>query len=172
MANVLTTVVLEFGFSLAAADYSCQVELDDELNVVDGEVVTSFEPGDDCFFLTKCSSNVRITRIESTWGQINTIGAVSRSRTDDLLFVELNSLENKPSISYEPSGGISPQWIGNTGGALIVDTVEKTVNISSGTIPCYCIATYSVSFISHKLSHSALNLDEYDIHVVVYLEEI
>ena len=171
MASVLTTVVLEFGSTLSTSDFSCQVELDETLNVVDGEVVSNFLPGDDCYLLTKCSDNVQMTRIESTWGQVTSLGSVSRTKTDDLLFVELNSVDNKPSLSYTPSGGVSAQWIGNVGGTLNVD-VDNSVNISSGTVPCYCIGTYSVSFVSHRLSHNALTLDEYNIHVVVYLEEI
>ena len=171
MAKVLTTIVLEFGFSLDAADYSCQVELDETLNTIDGEEISSFPPGHTCYFLTKCSDNVEITNIKSTWGQVNTLGNVTRTKEDELLFVELNSEENRPSLSYIPSSGISAQWIGNRGGSLIRNTVDNSIDISSGTVPCYCKASYPVSFVSHRLSHSALTFDEYDIHIVVYLRE-
>jgi len=172
MAKVLTTIVLEFGFSLSESEFSCQIELDDSLNVADGEVLSTFYPGQDCYFLTKCSSNVRITNIRPTWGQINTLGNVSRTRETDLLFVELNSVDNRPMLAYAPSGALSSTWIGNIGGRMDYYPDTKELDMIDGTVPCFCKASYPVSFVSYKLSHTALENPDYSITIVVYLEEI
>jgi hypothetical protein len=177
MGKVLTTIVLEFGSTtLSSSDYTCFIEPDETRNIVkDGDEdkeKTSFEPGEDYYFLVKCVGKARVTRIECTHGSIVSLGVVPLIRTNDLLFVEYNSKDNKPSLSYPPNGSVSAEWIGNVGGSLKVDSSDQTVDISSGQIPCYCKASYPVTFNSYRLMHSALNFDSYDIYIVVYLEEI
>lgn len=176
MSNVLTTIVLHYEDGTTAADGSCLVEHDEAIDTIidsNGEVVekTSFAPGDVYHFLTKVVGNVRISRIAATHGDISSLGSVSRNRTNDLLFVELNSTDNKPSLSYSPTALISTEWIGNVGGALQINSSDLTVDIRNGSVPCLAKVEYSVGFSSYRLSHNALPLDTYEIVIVIYLEK-
>lgn len=179
MSTVLNTIVLHFegGEDSKTLDGNCQVEHDEIRDTVkdsDGNTVekTSFEPGDVYHFLVKCSSKLRVKKILSTAGSVTALGGVSRERENDLLFVELNSKDNKPSLSYVPSGTVTPEWIGNVGGALVVDKTDLSVDIKSGTIPCYCKTKYQVTFDSYRLNPVVLPYDSYEVFIVIYLEEV
>jgi len=176
MSKVHATIVLHYGEGVTQDSSSCTVEHDEILDTVtdsDGKVVekTSFAPGDPYHFLTKCSNGIYIAKILVTAGDITALGSVTRTRENDLVFTEINSADNKPSISYVPSGNLSPVWYGNVGGPLYVDQEQMKVDIRTGTIPCYCKATYPVSFDSYRLTPQVLSFDTYEVYIAIYLEK-
>ena len=171
MSKVHATIVLHYGEGVPQDSSSCTVEHDEVLDTIvdsDGKVVekTSFAPGDIYHFLTKCAEGIYISKILATAGDITYLGSVTRTREN-----ETNSIDNKPSVSYLSSGSLTPVWYGNVGGPLYVDNTELKVDIRTGTIPCYCKATYPVAFYSYRLTPQVLPYDSYTVYIAIYLEK-
>lgn len=172
MGEVLTTIVVHFdGSKEEAADADCIYELDEVAN--EGE--TTFQPGEPCYFLIKHSDTVRVNSVKATNGECFKQGTVVRTKEDNALFVELNSKNYKPSISYSPDSAPSAIWYGNQGGAISANKQTKELNISSGAVPCFAKITFPVTFQQWKLIPGPIVFpegeDTYDIYIVIYLEK-
>lgn len=173
MGEMLATIVLKYEDGTDAVSSDCIIELDEVLNVdEDGNEKTSFIIGDNAYILAKPADDVRITRVVSTCGDISSFGMVSRDREMEALFVEYNSENSKPTLSYKSSGGISVDWVGNVGGSIKYDLDDLSMDISSGEIPCMGNITISVSFYSFMLEPVVLDRESYNIYVVFYLEKL
>lgn len=180
MSNPLTTIVLHFAGSDEGVDYDCRYESDEVRNVdAAGEVVSSFAPGDPYYFLVYCVGNARVTRIVPTGGSVSSLGGVTRNRSDEIGFPELNLEEGKPTLSYRPTGGISVDWRTNiapslnVGSGVSVDSSDQSVTISGGTVPCHAKISYNVAFQSYLFTPPAMTLgpdESLDIYIYIYLE--
>ena len=162
-----STLVVAYGDDVAEADQTAVVELDGTLNLdSDGETKTQFAPGDEVYFLVHHDADLVIDKVVPTDGTVVAMGAVSRSREADLLFVD----EDAVSLSYLPAGSLSVDWQGREGSGLSRD--EQSVTITDGW-PALAHVAYGVDFYLYKLIPPTLELGEdesYTVHAVIYME--
>ncbi len=151
--EVLTTLVVTFGVSGSGAE-GVAFEADPVRNVDStGEAKSSFTEDDDFFFLLNFDrTKVKINKVLSSDGQVFPQGPVSQRREHGLDFLEINSLDYKPSVSYKPNSPLSIRWVGrNKGLSPVLDPEAKTVDIRGGAVPCKAVVSYNVDFDSYKL---------------------
>lgn len=170
MSDVLASIVVHFDGN-SSTDYTINHDLDD----VENNDVTTFAVGQDIYFLIQHSNNVYIESVKPTNGQCFQIGRVSRDRTDEISF-SLADPDNKPSVSYIPSG--SPKstiWFGNQGGPVKLDQLALTANVSSGKFPCLGRVTYASAFYLYRLTPGVIEFpegeDNYTIEIHIYIGE-
>lgn len=186
MSDPLTTIVLHFEGNGENVTYDCRYESDEVLNTETGDdgqpqEKTSFAPGDPYYFLIYCTGNAEVTRVVPAAGSVTGRGSVSRTREDVVLFPEINQEEEKPTLSYNPTGGLSQDWktdiipTFNVGTGLRIDSGDRSLHITGGAVPCQAYLTYGVRFTSWLFTPPAMNLPEgesIDIPIVIYLREI
>jgi len=165
------TIVIKFGDDVANANsYHAIAELDGTMNrTLAGEEKTSFNPGDDVYFLVQHDSRVRVTAIRPTCGQVDSLGQVTRTRSNLLLFTAVNE---KQSMGYMGSSA-SPLWYGNSASLSPSETLDFIS--TSGLFPAIGKITRSCPFNLYRLRTNipALGVDEtYPVAVVVYMEVI
>ena len=124
------TIVVTFGENVSSSNHFVRAELDDTLNLnSEGKSKTSFNPGDDVYFLIQHDSTVRIRAIRSTSGQVQSLGAVSRSREQIMLYTELNEIQD-----FGYTGGTANIW--RYGNALGLESEGITsFKATLGTFP-------------------------------------
>ncbi len=131
------TIVVDFGESVAESDRQFIIELDDVMNVDDkDEPKTEFYKDDFAWFRTHYDqSKLEVTAIRTTAGQVVNQGQVSRSKTDEMLFI---NNDTPVSVNYEIDGSPSPIWYGNEA------TLTKTIGgLKASNSPCIGDITYS-----------------------------
>lgn len=171
--GVEASVVVEFGDSVTSSmDETVNIELDDthdnNLNA-DGEIKSNFLPGEQPVFILNHSSDLIISDIRCTDGNIIEMGSdLNRSRDTEVLFTTIDTEE---ALSYAGVETININWWGNAGSILISNSV---LTLDSGTIPCAGDVSFDVNFQrQYMLIPPTLNLiaDEvYKIIIVVYME--
>jgi hypothetical protein len=163
------TIIASFGEEAAAENYHVVIELDDQLNKdSDGDVKTTFNPGNEVYFLVQHDSRVRINSIKSSKGQVQALGSVTRTRTKNILFAEAGE---EQQFGY--LGSSSVEWLGNTAG--IVDYDGINLRAVGGNFPAMGRVSKSTTFSSYKLVADVPTLSEdedYPIGVVVYMEAL
>lgn len=121
---VQATTVVTFGSGSSGAEYVFEVALDDTLNIgSDGEVLSSFIPGDDIYLQVNKSSNVDIVEVAVTAGKVSATGSSTRTAEVTNLFtarINTEDSENDFTITHIPKQA-SVSYIGKVGG------VEKSV---------------------------------------------
>lgn len=167
--NVLATIVIEFGTGTNADDSLVVIALDDEFNTdEDGNVKTSFEPGDTPGFTVHYDSRaVRIDSVQCSVGMVVSRGNVSRENTQQLSWTNNTDSQTLPHI---PQGAVSWKWFGTTGE---VQQTERQL-VSTGDIPAIGKATYSYSANGYTLLHPALTLEageSFPVLVSVQMEQ-
>ncbi|MFA6135476.1 MAG: hypothetical protein WC869_15800 [Phycisphaerae bacterium] len=168
------TIVVKFGESVSAADQDLFVlELDAELNVdTAGKAKSEFVPGDEIFFLMHYdAARLRVQAIKTTAGQVVLQGQVSRSKTDEQLFVAAASgqgVSEPVVLPHLPSAAPTVQWFGRE--SALTRTGRS---LTAAVTPCLGKITYNYNATSAKLSPPPLNLapgEEFPVAVVIYVE--
>ena len=169
MADILATVVVEFG---EGADDGALVvvELDDAVNLdVDGKVKTSFYPGDRPGFIIHFDDTaLRVGEIRCSSGMVTGGIMVSRSRTQQVQFASPGSAVDLPHI---PAGGVSVAWYGRSP-TLSQDGRRLT---ASGDLPAIGEASYSIRCLAYTLVPPPLSLvgdATWPVLVVVTMEAV
>ena len=139
MSTVGATIVVEFGTGADSSAFVA-VELDDRLNKdANGEVKTSFHPGDEVWFwLQWDAAALRLDRVRATSGQVVACGTASRTREQQCTWTGDEAVE----LSHIPAGSPALKWYGNVGSGLSRDGRKLWV---TGNTPCTADATVPIS---------------------------
>jgi hypothetical protein len=168
--GIVNSIVVSFGETVTSDSGSITVEWDDSLNVDDdGEVKTSFVPGDTLSLLVHHGDDVKLVGVKSTSGTLSGGASVSLTRKEELCWC---SDDDEQSLSYSPSGGLSYTWYGRVGSGAVRD--DKTVTMSD-SFPCLALVSYPATFLRYLLQTPTLTLAEdetWPLQVVVYYEEL
>lgn len=167
MADILATVVVEFG---EGADDGALVvvELDDTANLdADGKVKTSFHPGDRPGFIVHYDeAALRVGEIRCSSGMVTGGTMVSRSRSQQVQFASADAAVDLPHI---PAGGVSVAWYGHS---PILSQDGRRVT-ASGDLPAIGEASYSIRCLAYTLIPPPLSLSDdetWPVLVVVTME--
>jgi hypothetical protein len=176
MSDILTTVVVTFGDDVDSDSVSVLCEADDTRNLDDdGEVLSTFTEETPYYFLTHVIGDATISKIAVSAGSVFDQGSEPQSRQQVLDFVEIDSDDYNPSVSYQPYGSLTKEWIGNVGSGMSVDSDTLEVNISGGDVPCKCLVTYPVYFRRWMLQPPSTltipdDLTTFDIIIAIHVE--
>lgn len=120
------TIRVTFGSAGAGAGAHLSAEIDSRDSGLNGGD-TSFQPGDNAWFLIYKSNKVSVESIKASAGSVLSGGEQVFSRTEDLQF------EDDDSASLPvPSDGISTvQWIGNDLGGLTLGADGMSIKAAS-----------------------------------------
>lgn len=163
------TIVVEFGESVSDSAFVV-IELDDYVNQDEqGEVYTTFLPDESAAFLVHFdAAELRIDRVESSDGSIAGGNTVTRSRTQQLQFT---NIEDDEQLPYLPSNEPTPVWYGNAPG---VTRDNRNIRAGGEPLPAIGDFTFNIQAVSYVLSPPAgLVLDDdetYPVLAVVYME--
>jgi len=168
---VETSIVVEFGEDIPSVSDVVIIELDptheNNLNS-DGDLKSTFAPGEMPVFILQYSDNVVIDRVACTHGSIALINNNITVEKEDS-FV-LTSDETTQTLSYVNIDAFTSEiFYGNSGVVAIADSVMTT---PSGSYPCLCDVTFDAVFqLQYQLTPPSLSLDAdetYKIVIVVY----
>lgn len=152
----------------AAADNQPLIFLDDQLNRDDqGNVKTSFAPGDRVYVLLQIPAGQTVDDVRSSDGTLNPLGLVTRQQTDQLT---IESDAKTVSLSKNPAGSLEPGWYGNSG-SMSIDGKNLTI---TGDLPAIVDLTYSYQAISYLLTGPDVELDDnqtWPVRVTAYTPE-
>ena len=167
MSEVVACFVVDFG---EGADTSALVamEFDDTMNVDDeGKVKSKFRPGDDIFFLIHHELKLRIESVKTTGGMVVSQGSVTRVRSNELLW---NDLEEK-QLSYVPSGGITAEWYWREGSGL-KKTDTRNAMISGGELPVEGLIKYDITAKLYRLATPKIELEPNETKKITNVAEL
>lgn len=170
--GVEASVVVAFGESVGDTGGNVVIELDDLNNNnldSDGDVKSTFLPGEQPVFLINHSSDLVIDNVLCTDGSISQTGSnQQRTRDKEVLFIKL---DETVSLSYSGVDAVSIDWWGNEGE---ISVSESVLTIDGGAIPCAGLSEFNVLFQNqYTLTPPALSLlsdETYKITIVVYME--
>ncbi len=177
---VETSIIVEFG-DQKAESASIVVEIDDlHPNNLDikGDVKSSFHPTEFPVFLIHHDTDIEITGVLCTHGEVIQIGVdQTRSRSLEAVFTTLLDTatedDNKISIGYSNVVLDTEEWYGNIGN---ININEGDLCCNGGIIPCFVKVDFSVVFQEQwKLSPPDIELAEdetYTVYVVIYVRSI
>ena len=166
------TCVISFGSGSGEADPFAVIELDDSRNRdSDGEVKTTFSPGETIWFLLHLEPGFSPSRVYDTDGQATMIGEVTQQRADQgVVFGPLDE-DIEHELSYYPSGGVSAEWHGNS---MTISAVNgRTLTVAQADRIARADLIYSVHFWSLRFDPPPLALAEdesYSIDVKITVE--
>lgn len=175
----MSKVVLKIEFSDAAkgsglfaamiADFQRNRETDSEGRDVEK---TSFHPGDIYHFLIQHDPGLTLTAVKSSWGTVQSLGAVTRSHTGERgEDIQLAEAEDEVETSYIPIiGSVSARWYGNS---LDIVSMHRSVMYRSGPLPAIGRIGYSADWHSYRLVPAALTLKdeaEWPVLIVAYMD--
>lgn len=168
--SVVNALVVSFGESVTSDSGSITVEWDDSLNVDgDGEVKTSFVPGDELYLLVHHGSDVELVGVKTTSGSISGGDRVNLVREDEFGW---GSIDDEETLSYTPTGSLRYTWYGRVGtGAALVDKVLTM----DGSFPCLARVSYPAIFLRYKLQTTKVTLEEeetWPLRVYVYYKDL
>lgn len=145
--------IYEYSVMYARGDIDLQQYLGYLTGEADSEVKTTFVDGDEYYFLVHNTGTTgTIKKVTASAGDITSYGEVEQDRSDVLDFIEPESTDNKPSVSYRKNGAVEVDyWVGNEGVGVYVND-DLSANITGGDVPCKCKVTYPVLFNSFKLT--------------------
>ncbi|SHO52829.1 hypothetical protein [Desulfopila aestuarii] len=169
MGEVVGTLVVRFGESVASVSGDIVAEWDDTLNVESsGEVKSRFVPGDEAWLLIHADPGLQIVRVAATHGSVNASGQVVQQRSQDIGF---GGVDDGQDLRYLPAASIVGQWLGRVGVGLQI--AGRRLTVQDG-FPCLLRASYPVRFRRYRLQTPAmtLNTDEtYPLLVYIYYTE-
>lgn len=167
MSNIVTSMIVSFGTEVVDSEIA-SIKLDAVANLDK----TSFVPGDIINFLIHYDHSkldliwVRPTSGSVIMGSSKTVMQESRG----LLWIDTTT---KHTLSYIPSGALSPTWFGNSCSGIRMTGLTE-VGIAGGTFPAVCNLIFPVAFTTGKLytpSDIELLEDEtYPVVVVAHFE--
>lgn len=159
MADILGSIVVEFGDDNGS---DASVLLDDYLNGTDeeGNVITSFKPGETAHILVYLPPGYVATKLHKTSGDVVDNGIVTRDFIEEKRF--FTQTEEYESLTYYPQSSVSAdKWYGNS----------TTFTISEGSIKVSerpCIADISYSFKAYSISITCpVHDEEWPIGIVM-----
>lgn len=166
--TVESTIVVEFGESVAGDQEFVVVELDDAVNVgADGKARTSFTPDDRPGFIVHYDeTRLRIDRVECSDGSVSSGSLVSRSRARQMSFT---NTDDSQELGHIPDGDVDFEEYGNN--PAVVQDGRKLR--AAGQVPAIGEATYSIRCRAYRLTPPTLELaydESYQVLVVVYME--
>jgi hypothetical protein len=162
--SVAATVVIQFG---EGADNSATavVELDESRNLTpDGEIKTTFSPGDVVYFLVHHAPQLRIGTVVPTDGYVVDLGRTQFARQTQQLFADGDAV----SLSYLPAGGVDATWYGRT--SNLTQTGSSLVAVDP---PVIGDLRFSIEAALYRLQAPSVTLAEdqtYPVAVVVTME--
>ena len=108
--DAIKSIIISFG-SLSSSDAGLIVlEPDDLLNIdSEGNIKTTFNPGDDFYFLVHHDHTIIIDSVKSTSGALRAQG--EKTRTNIQLITFTLETENH-QLGHRPQGGVSPSLYG------------------------------------------------------------
>lgn len=165
--TVKATIVVSFGEGVDGSGSFVLARLDDELNVDrDGNVISSFEPGDQVFLIIQHDDTVRISKVVATHGVIEQLPDKDYGFVDRVLFADAGK---EGSLTAIPRGMVSRSPFGRQSTVMVAG---RKVWIEAGEPVMYDL-TYSARVKSYKLHTPSMALgadDEYPIAIVIYME--
>jgi len=165
--SVAATVVVEFGHGVDSGALVL-IELDEVMNLdLNGEEKTSFNPGDTPYFLVHHDSSVRIGSIKSSAGMVSGGNAVSRARSQQMQFTNIEDSQDLPHI---PAGALAWTWWGND---PVIDQDGRTLKATGTKIPAIGEVSYSIQASQYNLTPPPMTLTDdetYPILIVIYME--
>lgn len=173
--EVQATTVVSFNDNNDTTDYIFKIELDETLNLDEnGDVKTSFSPGDVIYLQVNKSSNVDITAVAVTDGSITSTGVGARKGETSNLFSNrevatddeftLDRIPTNCAVSYTGKQGAVEQSVTNIGQYKFVPDITST--------PFIAKFNYSYKVNSYKYVAPTLDLEEdetYDVAIVFYI---
>lgn len=167
MSNIITSMIVSFGAEVADSEIA-SIELDIAANLDK----TSFVPGDIVNFLIHYDqTKLKLIWVRPTSGSV--IMGSSKTviqESSGLLWIDTTT---KHSLSYIPSGSLTPTWFGNSCSGIRMTGLTE-IGIAGGTFPAVCNLTFPVAFTAGKLytpSNVELQDDEtYPVIVVAHFE--
>ena len=144
MANVTTSLVVQFGSDTDAASYTLTAELDSRPDGLNGGN-TSFVGGDSPFFLVYKSDDLALSFI-TTQGGIRSSGTVTTEVTQWVTFTNSKSVR----LSKPPLGSVSLEHFGGDTGANVVG--EDVVLSEPG------VAVYKATYDSKAYAYQMTNI--------------
>lgn len=167
--SIVNSIVVSFGESVTSDSGSLTVEWDDSLNVDDdGEVKTSFVPGDVLYLLIHHGSDVDVVGVKCTSGTLSGGSAVNITMEDEIGW---GSSDDDQELSYSPSGALSYTWFGRVGSGITL--VDKVLTVAE-SFPCLARVSYLARFLRYKLQTPSVTLAEeetWPLLVYVYYTE-
>jgi hypothetical protein len=162
--SVAATVVIKFGEG-ADSSSTAVVELDDSRNLTpEGEVKSTFAPGDIVWFLVHHSPALRIGTVVPTDGFVVYQGRTQFAKQSQQLFADSEAV----SLSYLPAGGVDATWYGRA--SNLTQTGEKLV---ASDPPAIGDMGFSIEGALYMLQTPSVTLEEdqtYPVAVVVTME--
>lgn len=197
MSKVIGTLLVPFGETASGASGDIVAEWDDSMNVafagkiintylsggkryfvvIDGNTVrvmtasdikSQFIPGEMVYLLVHAAPNIKIVAVKATHGNINRIGQDVLSRSDQLGFPLVHTLQG---LQYLPSDMPSFTWFGNSG--RDIDVSGRDVTVRGGNFPCLAKVIYPVLFTRYAMQTPSMTLEKdetYPIYVYIYYE--
>jgi hypothetical protein len=160
------TIVVSFGDSVDS-DALFVVELDDTMNLDDeGNIKTSFFPGDYVYFLMHYDPNLVVTSIQTTSGQVELQGRVSRENTMEIFFQDST---DEHDLTHNPSS--HPTGVFDGRQSSIIRSGRK---VKAASTPCIGDITYSYSADLARFIPPTITLEEgeqYRVGIVIHVEE-
>jgi len=164
--SVQSTIVVEFGDGADSSGFVA-LELDETINLdSDGNVKTSFDPGDEVWFWLQHADTLRVGSVAATSGMVVACGIARRSREQELTFAG----DGSQTLSHIPARNPEYTWYGNVGSGMSRDGRTLTV---AGNIPCTCDAVIPIDVHLYRFIPPPLELaDEatYRVVIVVTME--
>jgi len=162
--TVAATVVVEFGHGVDSGALVL-VELDEAMNLdLDGAEKTSFSPGDTPYFLVHHDYSVQISDIKSSSGMVSGGTIVSRDRSQQMQFTNIEDSQELPHI---PAGALAWTWWGND---PVIDQDGRTLKATGAKIPAIGEVSYSIQAKQYKLTPPPMTLTDdetYPILIVI-----
>lgn len=156
-------------------DHIILAELDDVLNVdSDGEVISTFAPGDEPYIRFNASDNVTIDSVVATDGGVLSLGNVSRTIELEQLFASNDAAEPDELSFSVVVDTVDVSYIGRDGSFTTKDLGNGMLKYVGdiASVPFLMAATIDYTAKSYQLIPPTLNLDEeetYNIYVVFYV---
>jgi len=122
-----TTQLTVYDYIVAYTNGS--ISLKEYLSHIQGTATTTeeksiFTQDDEYYFLVHFSSGMGNLSLSSSAGDITYLGTTIQDREQTLDFIELDSVDNKPSLSYKPNGPLDETWYGNKGTGLTTNNSD------------------------------------------------
>lgn len=152
------TIVVSFGEAVSS-DALFVVELDDTLNMDgEGNVKTSFFPGDNVYFLMHYDANLAIKSIETTSGMVDRQGSVVRQNLMEIFF---QSTDDEHDLPHNPSSHPTGTFDGRQ--SVLTRKGRKVKAVSTP-----CIGDISYSYVADLAMYipPAITLEEDEQYMV------
>jgi hypothetical protein len=163
--SIAATLIVQFGSSADNGDLVV-MELDDSRNLdANGEVKSSFAPGDAVYFLLHHAPTLTLGSMVATAGYIVPMGTARFERVvDQQLFVNTEPI----SVTHLPAGGVGVSWYGRESA-----TTQSTNQLTATDPPAIGVLTYQFDALLYRLQTPGVVLadnETFPVAVVATME--